>query len=108
MKKTPDCLLERARHLRSMGLSFREIAQRTPGITRSVAHRAARSVPILVRNGKGWPNRLGWAYLDKPARVSALEWGRRLNSALGKPEGAQSPPHRRPLTKQRKTASPLG
>lgn len=57
MRKTDPNLLERARVLRLAGYSFREIAERVPGLSSSVAHRAARNVPILQRQGKGWPDR---------------------------------------------------
>ena len=60
MKKTAPHLLDRARVLRLDGLSFREIAKRLPGLSSSVAHRAARNVPILKRKGNGWPDRRGW------------------------------------------------
>ncbi|MCK2086995.1 hypothetical protein MXC99_02195 [Thauera aromatica] len=87
MRKTPPPLVEQAIHLRRMGLSFREISARVPGLSRSAAHRAVRNVPILLRKGRGWPDRRGWAWVERADApgIDPLAWGAILNAVAGPP-----------------------
>lgn len=81
-RKKPNPLAQRAVHLRQMGFSFREIAAREPGLSRSAAFRAAGNVPFVLRHGRGWPNRRGWRWMEEPPPVryiDPLEYGAMLN-----------------------------
>jgi len=99
MKKTPKHLVIQARSLRALGFSFRQIAQRIPGISPSTACNLARDVQITLRHGRGWPNRRGW-WTERPdprdGCVDPIEYHGRL-LRLGRPsehtshEGANAP-----------------